>query len=211
MKFNVSYDKGVSLYTLTTSENCDTDSWPMVPQVVFRQFQGTYDPEYGAIASAILFSRHCGTVADFAGAKVTIDSARSVRAIVPDIEEIYPIDSVKREIGQGVSSIVVGEASRMYDGRLRPGVVGKAARATTWSGDFVTNGARDSKQFIGGDIFTNALMVASSTNISAALALLLSGRNVRDIYVPKPPKEEEAEFDRIAEGLEHVSIKLNTV
>ena len=45
-------------------------------------------------------------------------------------------------------------------------------------------------QFIGGDIFTNALMVAASTNISVALALLIAGRNVRDIYVPKPPKEE---------------------
>jgi hypothetical protein len=183
----------------------------MVPQVVFRHFQGNYDPEYGAIASAILFARQCGTVADFSGAKVGIDAARSVRAAAPDVEDVYPVDSVKREIGQGVSSIIVGEARRMFDGRVRPGAVGKAARAVTWSGDFVGDGARDSRGYIGGDIFTNARMVAPAVAVSAALALLLGGRTVRDIYVPEPTDDEADDFDRIAGALEHVAIKVRAI
>lgn len=211
MKLHPSYDRGVNLLVVTSSENCDTDSWPMVSEVFFRHYQGAFDPEYGALAAAILFSRHCGAVADFDGTKLGIDAARAVRTIVPDVEEIMPIDGSKREIGQGVSSLVVGEAEQILDGRMKPGVVGKSARAITWSGDFLAHGARNSTRFIGGDIFTNALMVTASTNISVALALLIGGRSLRDIYVPTPPKEEAEDFDRIAGGLEYVSIKLRAI
>jgi hypothetical protein len=211
MKFSPSYDRGLSLLRVSTSENCDTDSWPMVPEVFFRHYQGAFDPEYSAVAAAMLFSRHCGTVADFDDARMGIDAARAVRAILPEVEEIMPIDGARREIGQGVASLVVGEAERIFDGRMKRGAVGKSARAVTWSGDFLANGAHNSTQFIGGDIFTNALMVAASTNISVALALLIGGRSLRDIYVPAPTEDEQPEFDRLAGGLDLISIKLHAI
>lgn len=209
MKFTPSND-GAAL-AIASSETCDTDSAALVPQVFFRNYRGTYDPECGAIASSILFSRYCGMVAEFDNVKVGIDAARAMRTIVPDLEEIMPIDGAKREIGQGSAAIVVGEAERLYDGRMRPGVTGRSARAVAWSGDFLAHGARNSTNFIGGDIFTNALMVAASTNISVALALLIGGRSLRDIFVPQPAADEQAEFDRIADGLQFMSIKLKAI
>lgn len=209
MKFTPSND-GAAL-AIASAENCDTDSTAMVPQVFFRNFRGSYDPECGAIASTVLFARHCGAVAEFDNVRIGIDAARAVRTIAPDVEEIMPIDGVKREIGQGNAAIVVGEAERLFDGRMRPGVTGRSARAVTWSGDFLAHGARNSTNFIGGDIFTNALMVTASTNISVALALLIGGRSLRDIYVPRPEKHDEGTFDRLAEGLAFVSIKLRAI
>ena len=211
MKFNARHEPGNGLVTVTGSDNCDTDSWPLVPEIVFRQYQGSYDPETVAIASTILFSRHCGSVAEFNGAKVGIDAARAVRAIVPDAEDILPIDGMRREIGQGVASLVVGEAERILCDGIPVGRIGRSARAVTWSGDFVSPARRESTHYIGGSVFTNARLVAASTNISVALALLIGGRALRDIYVPAPADDEAADFERIAAGLEFISIKLRAL
>lgn len=209
MKFATTND-GAALNVASTG-NCDTDSSALVPQVFFRNFRGAYDPECGAIASSVLFSRYCGAVAEFDNVKLGIDAARAVRTIAPDVEEIMPIDGAKREIGQGTATLVVGEAERLFDGRMRPGATGRSARAITWSGDFLAHGARNSTNAIGGDIFTNGLMVAASTQISVALALLIGGRSLRDIYVPEPANDERTAFDRIAEGLAFMSIKLRAI
>jgi hypothetical protein len=211
MKFASTYDRGAGLLTLASSENCDTDAWPLVPQVFFRHYQGVLDPDLGAVAAAVLFASHCGSVAEFHGAKVGIDVARTIRTVAPDIEDVLPMDGKKREIGQGSSSIVVGAIDRILDGGVDRGAIGKAARVVTWSGDFVPTGERNSSRHIGGDIFTNALLVAKGTSISVAIALLVAGRGLRDIFVPKPPKDEAEEFARIADGLEFVSIKLKAI
>lgn len=211
MKFSPKHDTSVSLLLVSGAENCDTDSWPLVSQLQFRHFRSALDLEFAAVAAAILFARHCGSVAEFEGARIGIDAARAIRAIVPELEEVHPIDGKKREIGQGVATLIVGEAGRVFDGGGRTGRVGKSARAVTWSGDFVTGGGRDSRRYIGGDIFTNAALVAGSTAISAALALLVGGRALRDVYVPRPTKSEEKDFERIADGLEFISVKLRSL
>ena len=82
MRLNTQYDKGVNLLAVSSAENCDTDSWPMVPEIQFRNYRGNLNPELGAVAAAILFARHCGTVADFNGAKISIDTARAIRRIM---------------------------------------------------------------------------------------------------------------------------------
>lgn len=210
MKFNPCDDRNASIITVTGSANCDTDSMPLVPQVFFRHYLGAYDPEYGTLAGAILFARHCGSVADFASVKIGIDAARAIRAIVPDVEDVLPIDGMKREIGKGTAALVVGEACQMFGGAAISSV-GRAARAVTWSGDFVTAGTRNSAGYIGGDVFTNALLVAGSTSISVALALLIAGRSLRDIYVPAPPEAEADDLARLSAGLAFVSIKLRTL
>jgi len=209
MKLTAQHDKGVNLLMISSAENCDTDSWPMVPQLQFRHYRGNLDTELGAVAAAILFSRHCGAVADFNGARISLDAARAIRCIMPEVEELFPIHGMKRDIGQGVSALVVGEAQRMFNGG-GVGRVGRSARAVTWSGDFVGGDRRDSTEYVGGDIFTNATLIAGTTEISVALALLVGGKAIRDIYVPPPPKEEAKSFARIAAGLEFVSVKLQS-
>lgn len=211
MRFSPTHDGDGGRMIVASAENCDTDAWPLVPEVEFRRFDGAPDPELGAVAAAILFARHCGAVAEFDGVKVGIDAARAIRRILPDVEELFPIDGMKREIGQGVATLIVGEARRMFDGGGQTGRIGKSARAVTWGGDFVTPARRDSTRYIGGDIFTNAALVAGSTEISAALALLVGGREIRDIYVPPPAKSEEGDFERIADGLEFISVKLRSL
>ncbi len=196
--------------TVTSGSNCDTDRYPFVPEVEFRCYEGTPDAEASAVGSAILFAGYCGALAEFEGVRVSLDTARAVRQIMPDIEELVPIDGAKREIGQGVSTLIVGEARCMYGADAKPRV-GTSARAITWSGDFVGPGERDSTTYIGGDVFTNARLVAGSTEVSVALALFVGGRSVRDIYVPPPPPEELAAFERVAAGLEHISIKLRSL
>lgn len=211
MKFASTYDREASLLTLASSENCDTDAWPLVPQVFFRHYQGSLDPDMGAVATAVLFASQCGSVAEFGGARVGIDIARTIRTVAPDIEDVWPMDGKKREIGQGTSSIVVGAIDRIVDGGVDRRAIGKAARVVTWSGDFVTASERTSARHIGGDIVTNALLVAKSTSVSVAIALLVAGRGLRDLFVPKPPKDEAEEFARIARGLEFVGIKLKAI
>lgn len=211
MKVTQRNDHSASLLTLSGAENCDTDSWPIVTQVFFRHYLGAYDAEYAAIAAAIVFARHCGSVAEFVGAKIGIDAARAIRAIVPEIEDVLPIDGMKREIGKGTASVVVCQAGQMFDGGARRGHIGKAARAIAWSGDFVTAADRNSTRYIGGDVFTNALLVAGSTSVSVAIALLVAGRSLGDIFVPAPPKDETKEFDRLARGLDVISIKLAVI
>jgi len=207
MKLTPKHDKWVNLLLVAGTESCDTDSWPMVQELQFRHYRSVLDPEFGAVAAAILFGRHCGSVVEFEGVRLGIDAARAVRAIVPNVEELLPIDGGKREIGQGVATLIVGEAARLLDGNGKTGRVGKSARAVTWSGDFVGR-HRDSRRYVGGDVFTNAALIAGSTEVSAALALLIGGRGLRDIYVPPPTKAEARDFDRIAAGLEFLSVKL---
>ena len=211
MKISPTHDKGANLLLVSAVENCDTDSWPLVPQLLFRHYRSTLDLELGAIAAAILFARHCGSVAEFDGARISIDAARAIRGILPEVEELLPINGMKRDISQGVATLIVGEAGRMFDGGGNTGRIGRSARAVTWSGDFVTPTGRNSTECVGGDIFTNATLVAASTEISVALALLVGGRGIRDIYVPRPAGSEREDFQRIAAGLELIGIKLRTL
>lgn len=211
MKLTPKHERGMALLTVTSRESCDTDVWPMVPEIFFRQYQGTYDPELAAVASAILFGRYCGSVTEFEGGAVGSDAARAIRAIAPTVEDIMPIDGARRELVQGTSAIVVGEAGRLMADGVDGRTVGRATRVTTWSGDFVSPDDRTANGYIGGALFTNAGLVAGSTATSAALALLLGGRALRDIYVPAPPKAERTEFERIGEGLEFVGLKLHAI
>lgn len=209
MKFMPTNERNV--LSIAAAENCDTDSLPFVQQVFFRRYQSSFDPEMGAVATAILFAGHCGAVVEFGGAKVGIDAARAIRTIVPDVEEILPLDGMKREIGQGGSSIVVGDADRILGGAVARDGIARSSRIVTWSGDFIGAGERNSSRHIAGDIFTNALLVATSTSISVAIALLVAGRGLRDIFVPKPEKNDAAEFRRLAKGLDFVGIKLRAI
>lgn len=209
MKFEPTNERNV--LTVSVGENCDSDSLPFVQRVFFRRYQSSFDPENGAVAMAVLFAQHCGAVAEFGGAKIGIDAARAIRAIAPDVEDLLPIDGMKREIGQGSSSIVVGAADRVLDAGVDRGRIGRSARIVTWSGDFVGAGERNSTRHIGGDIFTNALLVARSTSISVAIALFVAGRGLRDIFVPAPPEDEVAEFDRISAGLAFIGVKLRGI
>jgi len=211
MKLSPRHDRGTSQLTVTASDNCDTDSSPMVPEVFFRQYQGDFDPQSAAIAGAILFARHCGSVAEFDGASIGIDAARAVRAIVPDADDVLPIEGARRAIGQGNASIVVGEAERLLGEGIATDRVGKSTRAVTWSGDFVSPATRDSTRSIGGAMFTNARLVAHDTGISVALALLVGGKGLQDIYVPQAPEDETEDFERIARGLDFVGIKLRAL
>ncbi len=207
MKISAKHDKGVNLLEVSAVESCDTDSWPLVPQLQFRHYRSTLDPELGAIAAAILFARHCGSVVEFDGAKISIDAARTIRTMLPEVDELLPINGMKRDISQGVATLISGEAGRMFATVGNAKRVGTSARAITWSGDFVTP-TRNSSQYIGGDIFTNAALVTGNTEISVALALLVGGKDVRDIYVPPPERPERERYQRIADGLEHVGVKL---
>lgn len=211
MKFASAYDQGAGLISLTGSDNCDTDSWPLVPQVFFRHYQATYDPEMGAIASAILFSSCCGSVAEFQGARIGIDAAKAIRTAVPQIDDVLPVEGLKREIGLGVSSIMVGDTASMFNRPAGSDRFVKAARAVTWSGDFVSSANRQSDVHVGGDVFTNASLVAGKTSVSVALALLIAGRRLREIFIPAPSPDETETVDRIGRGLEFVGIKLRTV
>lgn len=211
MKLSPKHDRSICHVTVTAGDNCDTDSSPMVPQVFFRQYQGNFDPETAAVASAILFAAQCGSVAEFEGARIGIDAARAVRAIVPDASDVLPIDGAKRAIGQGHTSIVAGEADRLLGAGIAPDRLGKSARAVTWSGDFVSSVTRDSTRYIGGTMFTNARLVAHGTSISVALALLVGGKGVQEIYVPAALDEEAADFERMARGLDFIGIKLRAL
>jgi hypothetical protein len=206
MKIRAKHDNRVNLLEVSAAESCDTDSWPLVPQLQFRHYRSTLDPEIGAIAATILFARHCGSVVELDGAKISIDAARAIRTILPEADELLPVNGMKRDISQGVVTLISGEAGRMFATGGAPNV-GTSARAVTWCGDFVTPG-RNSSQYIGGDIFTNAALVAGYTEISVALALFVGGKAVRDIYVPPPEEPEQERYHRIADGLEHVGIKL---
>lgn len=209
MKFKTTNERNV--LAVVGAENCDTDAWPLVPEVVFRRYQGTFDPEMGAVAAAILFASHCGAVAEFEGVKVGIDAARAIRRVAPEIDEVLPIDGRKREISQGSRSIVVVEAAAAFDGDRRPGPAGRSARAVSWSGDCVPRGKRNSADYVCGEIFTNAELVSRSTGVSVALGLLLGGRSLRDIYVAPPPRSEKDDLDRISDGLECLGIKVRTL
>ncbi len=208
MKIGVRYDRAKSLVLIESAENCDSDSWPLVPDLEFRHFQSAPDREIGAIGAAILFARYCGTVAEFPGARISIDAAKAIRMILPEIEAIHPIDGAKRDISEGVSTLIVGSADRLLGGGPVVGAVGRSPRVITWSGDFVAPSERDSARYVGGDVFTNARLVAGATAVSIALGLLWGGKDVRDIYVPEPPEQERDTFDRIAAGLEFVGVKL---
>ena len=209
MKIRAKHDKGVNLLEVSAAESSDTDSWPLVSQLQFRHYHSTFDPELGAVASAVLFARHCGSVVEFEGTQISIDAARAIRTILPETDELLPVNGMKRDISQGVATLISGEAARMFDSGGSPRV-GTSARAITWSGDFVGPG-RNSNQHIGGDIFTNAALVADRTAVSVALALFVGGKAVRDIYVPPPEKPERERYRRMAEGLEHLGVKLQTL
>ena len=211
MKISAKHDKGVNLLLLSAVESCDTDSWPLTPQLQFRHYRSTLDPEYGAIAAAILFARHCGSVVEFDGARISMDAARAIRRMLPEVGELLPINGMKRDISQGVATLIVGEARELFAAGGRAGRIGGPARAITWSGDFVAPSERSSARYVGGDIFTNATLTASSAEISVALALLVGGRCVRDIYVPRPRQSELEDFRRIGAGLEFVGIKLRAL
>lgn len=200
-----------NVLTLAVAENCDTDSWPLVREVFFRRYQGQFDPEVGAVAAAILFSPYCGWVAEFQDARIGADAARAIRRVVPDVEDVLPVDGKKREIGQGSGAIAVGEAGQMYSGALDPRRLPGPTRALTWSGDFIAAGERDSTRHVGGDVFTNAALVATATCTSVALALLAGGRNLRDIYVAPPPAAEEAGFAAMVAALETIGVGLRTL
>lgn len=208
MKFAIANERNV--LSVTGAENCDTDSWPMVPEVVFRRYQGTYDPEMGAVAAAILFSSHCGSVAEFDGVNVGIEAARAIRQVASDVEEVLPIDGRKKEMTQGTRAIVVVEAASAFDDGIDLRTVGRSARAVTWSGDSVPSGDRNSTRYVCGEIFTNAELVADKTKTSVALALLLGGRSLRDIYVARQPGEARS-FEELAEGLDCVGVKLRVL
>jgi hypothetical protein len=209
MKFSATRES--NLLTVSSSENCDTDSWPLVSQVVFRRCPGTFDAEMGAIAAAMLFSSYCGAVAEFDEVRVGTDAAKAIRRIVPEIDEVLPVDGRQREISQGTRSIAVIEAAVAFDGSRRFGAVGRSARVITWSGDTVPPGKRDSSTYVCGEVSTNAELVAKRTGISVALGLMIGGRTVRDIYVVPPDPSEQDVFDRIAGGLELVGVKVRTL
>jgi hypothetical protein len=205
MKFYASNHQGISQITFTAQENCDTDAWPLVPQVFFRRYNAAFDPEIGALAATVLFAGHCGTVAEFNGVKLGMDAARAVRRIAPQVEDVLTVDGVRREIAVGSASVAVAEAADAYSSG---GALLRSGRVVTWSGDFVSQERRTSDQHIVGDVFTNARLVASRTRVSIALALLFAGRRVREIFVPAPPKDEADAFAAIVEGLDFVAIKL---
>jgi hypothetical protein len=205
VKFSVTNDRNVLAFT--AAENCDSDSWPFLSQVVFRRYQASFDPEIGSVAASLLFSSHCGSVAEF-DVKLGTDAAKTIRRICPAIEEILPIDGLKRDISQGSKSIVVVEAA---DTHTKAAVAGRSARAVTWSGDSVPAGDRDSSRYVCGEIFTNAELVAGKTETSVALALLLGGRSLRDIYVAPPAESEQTAFGRIADGLDCMGIKVRAL
>ncbi|MHA1549624.1 MAG: hypothetical protein ACTSYE_11910 [Alphaproteobacteria bacterium] len=209
MKFHLNHHLGRSLLTVVSSENCDTDSWPMVSDIEFRRYEGTPDPEIGAIGAAILFARHCGDIAEFADSKIGVDTARAIRTILPQVEELHPIDGRQRSISQGVSALIVGEARQIMGGSVATADTGRSAQVISWSGDFVDDSARVSTRHVDGGVFTNARLVAGQVSVSAALALLSGGKNVRDIYVPGPSAEEESDYRRIADGLDFIGVKLH--
>ena len=209
MKLTTGYDAATNVLTVSATENCDTDGGPLVRQIFFRNFQSRLDPEFGAIAAAMLFGSHCGSMMAFDTA-VSIDAARAIRRIVTDVEELEPINGTRREISQGVASVVVGEPRSLY-GTLKRDHIGKATHVVSWSGDFVEPGGRNSAGYVGGKIFTNALLVAGSTAISGALALLVGGRDTHVIHIPAPAPTEESDFTRISEGLEFIGVKLRAL
>jgi hypothetical protein len=211
VKLFAQHDKSVNILTLSSVENCDTDSWPIVPDIQFRHFRGAPDAEFAAIAGAILFASHCGSVIEFANARLSIDSARVVRRMVPHLEELAPINGAKRDISQGTLTLIVGEAGRVLRGGIVPANFGQSARMVTWSGDFVGVDKCNSTSHVGGEIFTNAGLVTNGTAISVALALLVGGRTLREIYVPATPEAEREGWERLREGLEFIGIKARTL
>ncbi len=209
MKFSLANARNV--LSVTGVENCDTDSWPLVSEIVFRRYQGTFDPELGAVAAAILFSGHCGTVAEFDGVNVGLEAAKGIRCVAPEIDEVLPIDGRKKEMTQGGRTMVVVEAAEAFDAGIDLRSLGRSARAVTWSGDPVPPDSRDSSEYVCGEIFTNARLVAGGMETSVALALLIGGRSLRDIHVATPKGADPEVFDRVAEGLDCVGIKLRAL
>jgi hypothetical protein len=209
MKLTTAHDEATNVLTVQATENCDTDGGPLVRQVFFRNFRSALDPEFGAVAAAVLFGSHCGSIVTFDGA-ISIDAARAIRRIVADVEELEPVNGTRRDISQGVASVVVGEPRALFGGVKRDHI-GKATHVVSWSGDFVEPGQRDSAGYVGGKMFTNALLVAGSTAISSALALLVGGRSTHLIHIPAPALTEETDFTRVSEGLEFIGVKLRAL
>ncbi|MEX1180235.1 MAG: hypothetical protein WEB63_05410 [Cucumibacter sp.] len=208
MKIEVGHQAEIGAVVMRCVENCDTDSRPFVSELQFRHCPASFDAMTACVAAALVFSDFCGELIEFSGVSIGLDHRNAIEAIVPQASGIHPVDASKKDIRQGRDVLVVAEAGRLVRTPLRVAEFAQAARLITWSGDFIVAGAPDGASYVGGQVFTNAGLVAGDTAVSLAVGLLVGGRNARMLHVGRPDSLEKAIAARYREGLSSIGVNV---
>ncbi|HUV33252.1 MAG TPA: hypothetical protein VMW31_06740 [Devosiaceae bacterium] len=208
MRIEVKHLPDLDTVAMRCTENCDTDSRPLVPEVQFRHCPAAFDPATASVAAAVVFADYCGEVVEFADAPVGLDHRAAVAAILPHATAIYPIDASLKDIRQGRDSIVVCEAAEL-PGRFGTGAALRGrSRLITWNGDFIDAESRDPSRHVTGQVATNARLVAGSVAVSLALGLLIGGRNAYGIRIGEPEEPQRRRAASLREALASIGVSV---
>jgi hypothetical protein len=187
MKVIPTYDAAASRLTLELTASRYDDATPFVGTVFFEGLQLRPAAPAITLASAILLSKHCGSVLEMEVSDgLGLDILDAVRVIQGEPIVVSPLDPGNRELStRRIDVNVRGSNPKSWDS-ARHFAAGDTTVLTAdllWTGDFVDTMTRSSASQLLGPVITNAALVAPAGDVSVAAALLLHGLTIRRIRI----------------------------
>jgi hypothetical protein len=206
MLYRGEYSKAASTVSIALSENCTTDTIPIVSTLIFENADFDVQDDVFYLACALLTRAYCGEHFEVAKHNLKAEFAVAIQKMIPGLSTVAPIDRAHHALATAELDIACWPSSVPTFVPPHGGDV--MMIGVNWSGDPVHLRRRSSAGYVQGRYFTNAHLIADPTTISIAIGLMHGGIRCRNLYVPLAAGLTPESFEAISEALADVGIHL---
>lgn len=207
MLYRVEYSKATSTVSVLLSENCTTDTLPLVSTIFFENADFDVQDDVFYLACAFLTREYCGEHFELAKHNLKADFVAAIHKLIPAVATVAPIERAHHALAKAEVDIACWPSTtRSF---VPPSVTEVTMEGITWSGDPVDRQSRTSDGYVQGRYFTNAHLIADATTVSIAIALMQGGIRTRNIYVPQTSTLTADSVAPLFETLADVGIQLS--